>query len=200
MIRAADQQSHNGAGDTHQSRQAALFLSQLLQKQHHEQSRQGEIHAGNVEGQHAAQYASQHGGHDPVAPVQQRDGEIEFSGIHALRWLHGGDHGESLVAESIVQHPALPAQIVVFFQHGHAVKQVPGADGETQQEHLQRIEACRQQGDGGILGAAAEGDGAEQTGPQGALADGLHQHPIGGAQHQKASQNGDGVGEGGPQG
>lgn len=77
---------------------------------------------------------------------------------------------------------------------------MPGADGETQQEHLQRIEACRQQGDGGILGAAAEGDGTEQAGPQGAVADGLHQHPIGGAQHQKASQNGDGVGEGGPQG
>ena len=41
MIRAADQQGHNGAGDTHQSRQAALLLPQLLQKQHHEQSRQG---------------------------------------------------------------------------------------------------------------------------------------------------------------
>ena len=48
--------------------------------------------------------------------------------------------------------------------------------------------------------SAAEGNGAEQAGPQGAVADGLHQHPIGDAQHQKASQNGDGVGEGGPQG
>ena len=77
---------------------------------------------------------------------------------------------------------------------------MPGADGEAQQEYLQRVEARRQQGDGGILGAAAEGNGAEQTGPQGAVADGLHQHPIGDAQHQKACKNRDGMGEGVPQG
>ena len=34
MIRAADQQGHNGTGDAHQARQAALLLPQLLQKQH----------------------------------------------------------------------------------------------------------------------------------------------------------------------
>ena len=82
IVRPDDRQADGGAGDADDPGGAVLPAAPLLQKQHHEQSRQRKVHPGGVKGQEIPQESPQGRGHHPIAVIQQRDTQIEIAALH----------------------------------------------------------------------------------------------------------------------
>ena len=72
---------------------------------------------------------------------------------------------------------------------------MPGVDHQAEEKGAEGVEGRGQQGDGHILHAAAEGEGADKARPQKIVALGGHQQAVGQTDRQIAGEDGHRVGE-----
>ena len=117
----------------------------LVDEHDDKQCRHDELDACRIKMYDISQKGSRGRACDPVDLVEQRDEKHKPAFVNIRGRRHGAVDRKGFVAHPIDQIGLFPTRILVLFQHGDPVEQVPRIDHQRQEKGMQRMKGGQQQ-------------------------------------------------------
>ena len=185
------QQAEKRTAQAGEGRAVILRFLPLVDEHDDKQRRHDELDACRVKMDNITQKGSHGRARDPVHLIQKRHKEHEPSPVHIRRRRHGTVDRKGLIAHPIDQIGFFPARILILFQHGDPVEQMPRIDHQRQKKGMQRMKGGQQQLHGDKFHRTGKDKQAHEHGKDKGKALAPHEKAIGHPQKEKSDADGD---------
>ena len=163
-VRPKERECDERSKNAHHGARVAWIFGPLVEEDHHEQRRHGEVDARYIERCHAAQHAAERAANHPVQLVEQAHEKHEPSFVHAGRRARRIVDGERFIALREDEIRAFAPEATEPLEHREAVEQVPRVNDEDGDERLKRRERPHEHRGHDELGRAREDKAGHERG------------------------------------
>ena len=168
----------------------------LVDEHDDKQCRHDELDACRIKMYDISQKGSRGRACDPVDLVEQRDEKHKPAFVNIRGRRHGAVDRKGFVAHPIDQIGFFPARILILFQHGDPVEQMPRIDHQRQKKGMQRMKGGQQQLHGDKFHRTGKDKQAHEHGIDKGKALAPHEKAIGHPQKEKSDADGDRIRQG----